>query len=158
MAFLLGNLQQLLLYHADLIKEAKKDVEDLDRDLRVYTAFLRDSTKKRRKDDSFRELVRQICDVVYKAEDIIDAFVTQAAITKSKKSWVSVFKKPVYLHDIANQVKGISKQVEMYRDKTKLDFANLNIDDGGPEEPEVTYYYCFASILFGSLCFTLDDY
>ncbi|XP_051123189.1 disease resistance protein RPP8-like [Andrographis paniculata] len=135
--FLLGNLQQLLLYHTHLIKGARDQVEQLENDLRLFKAFLRDSTKKRRKDDSFREVVRQIRDVVYDAEDIIDAFVTQATESKSRNYFIQAFKKPVDLHGIASQVESISGKVKEIYDKNKLDFGSLNVADGGAEETEV---------------------
>ncbi|KAG8378689.1 hypothetical protein BUALT_Bualt07G0011400 [Buddleja alternifolia] len=135
--FLLENLQQLLLYHAHLISDAKNQVETLENDLRLFKAFLKDSTKKRRKDDSLRELVRQIRDVVYEAEDIIDAFVTQAAESKSKNYFLRAFQTPVKLLGIAKEVEAIGGKVRaIYGDKSKLDFATLSVADGGAEETE----------------------
>ncbi|KAL0356291.1 UNVERIFIED_CONTAM: putative late blight resistance proteinR1A-4 [Sesamum radiatum] len=135
--FLLHNLQQLLLYHAHLISDARNQVEKLESDLRLFKAFLRDSTKKRRKDDSLRELVRQIRDVVYEAEDIIDALVTQAAESKSKSYFSEAFDAPVKLHSIVKDMEKVRDKVkEIYGDKTRIDFANLIVGDGGPEESE----------------------
>ncbi|KAL8537964.1 hypothetical protein ACS0TY_000056 [Phlomoides rotata] len=54
--FLLENIQQLLLYHTSLISNAKEQVEKLDNDLRLFKAFLRDSTSHR---EQFRELLPQ---------------------------------------------------------------------------------------------------
>ncbi|KAK4438441.1 putative late blight resistance proteinR1A-10 [Sesamum alatum] len=135
--FLLDNLQQLLIYHTHLISDAKNQVEKLESDLRLFKAFLRDSTKKRRKDESLRELVRQIRDVVYEAEDIIDAFVTQAAESKSKSYFLRAFQTPVKLHGIATDIERVSAKVkDIYGDKNRIDFAALNVGDGGPEESE----------------------
>lgn len=138
MEFLLENLQQLLLYHTNLISNAKEQVEQLDNDLRLFKAFLRDSTRKRRKDESLRELVRQIRDVVYEAEDVIDAFVTQAAESKSKNYFIRAFQTPVKLHTIAKEVEKIGTKVRgIYGDKGKFNFATLTVGDGDPDEPEV---------------------
>ncbi|KAI3454371.1 hypothetical protein Pfo_011034 [Paulownia fortunei] len=135
--FLLENLQQLLLYHAHLISDAKNQVEKLEKDLRLFKAFLRDSTKKRRKDESLRELVRQIRDVVYEAEDIIDAFVTQAAESKSKNYFLKAFQTPVKLLSIAKDVESVGGKVrDIYGGKSRIDFASLTVGDGGPEESE----------------------
>ncbi|KAL2243760.1 UNVERIFIED_CONTAM: putative disease resistance protein [Sesamum indicum] len=139
--FLLDNLQQLLIYHTHLIADAKNQVEKLESNLRVFNAFLKDSTKKRRKDESLRELVRQIRDVVYEAEDIIDAFVTQAAESKAKNYFLRAFETPVKLHSIATQIEKVSATVkEIYGDKSRIDFAALNVGDGGPEKSEVTLF------------------
>ncbi|KAL7098331.1 hypothetical protein ACP275_09G010600 [Erythranthe tilingii] len=135
--FLLENLQQLLLYHAHLISDAKNQVEKLEKDLRLFKAFLKDSTKKRRKDDSLRELVRQIRDVVYEAEDVIDAFVTQAAESKSKNYFLRAFQTPVKLLGIAKDVESVGGKVtDIYGGKSRIDFASLTVGDGGPEESE----------------------
>ncbi|KAG8378701.1 hypothetical protein BUALT_Bualt07G0012600 [Buddleja alternifolia] len=138
--FLLQNLQQLLIYHAKLIIGAEKEVEQLEKNLRLFKAFLKDSTKKRRKDDTLKELVRQIRDVVYEAEDIIDAFVTQAAEIKTKSYFARAFKTTAKLHAIARQVEVVAKEVNViYGGKGRLDFANFiaAAADGGPEEQEV---------------------
>ncbi|KAK4394848.1 putative disease resistance protein [Sesamum angolense] len=135
--FLLDNLQQLLIHHAHLISDAKNQVEKLESDLRLFKAFLRDSTKKRRKDDSLRVLVRQIRDVVYEAEDIIDALVTQAAESKSKSYFSEVFYTPGKLHSIIKDIEIVSDKVkEIYGDETRIDFDNLVVGDGGPAESE----------------------
>ncbi|KAH6809392.1 hypothetical protein C2S51_027175 [Perilla frutescens var. frutescens] len=136
--FLLENLQQLLLYHVHLIKDAKEQVERLERDLRLFKSFLKDSTKKRRREDSLRELVCQIRDVVYEAEDVIDAFVTQATESRSKNYFLRAFQTPVKLLTIAKEVEKVGAKVrDIYGDKGKFDFASLNVGDGGPEESEI---------------------
>ncbi|KAL6559346.1 hypothetical protein OROGR_004463 [Orobanche gracilis] len=135
--FLLDNLQQLLLYHAHLITDAKNQVEKLEKDLRLFKAFLKDSTRKRRKDNSLRELVSQIRDVVYEAEDVVDAFVTQAAESKSKNYFLKAFQTPVKLLSIAKDVETVSAKVrDIYGDKSRVDFASLAVGDGGSEESE----------------------
>ncbi|CAA0837485.1 Disease resistance RPP13-like protein 4 [Striga hermonthica] len=105
--------------------------------MRLFNAFLKDSTKKRRKDLRLRELSREIRDVVYEAEDVIDAFVTQAAETKSKKYFLRSMHKPLKLMNIAEQVEGVRAKVnEIYGDKSFIDFSTLNIGDEKPDEIE----------------------
>ncbi|KAK6124727.1 hypothetical protein DH2020_041528 [Rehmannia glutinosa] len=131
--FLLENLKRLLLHHAHLVN-AKNQVEKLENDLRLFKAFLKDSTKKRRKDESLRQLVRQIRDVVYAAEDIIVAFVTQAAESKSKRYFVRALLTPTRLLSIAEQVEAVSRKIsDIYGGKDKIDFAGLGIGDGEPK-------------------------
>ena len=138
---LLDNLQQLLIYHTHLIADVKNQVEKLESDLRLINAFLKASTKKRRKDVILRQLVREIRDVVYEAEDIIDAFVTQAAESQAKNYFLRAFETPVKLHSIATQIEKVSATVkEIYGDKSRIDFAVLNVGDGGPEKSEVTLF------------------
>ncbi|KAL3650857.1 hypothetical protein CASFOL_007260 [Castilleja foliolosa] len=134
--FLLENLQQLLIYHTHLIKDAKNQVERLEKDVRLFKTFLKASTPKRRKDNSVvRELVVQIRDVVYEAEDVIDAFITQASETKSRNNFLRALKKPVTLFTIAKDVEAVGTKVrDIYNDmNTRMinDFATLTDGDGG---------------------------
>ncbi|KAK4428134.1 putative late blight resistance proteinR1A-10 [Sesamum alatum] len=134
---LLDNLQQLLIHHAHLLGDAKNQVEKMESDLRLLKAFLKDSAKKQRKDESLRALVRHIRAVVYEAEDIIDAFVTQSAESQSKSYFLRAFQTPVNLHSIAADIEKVSTKVkEIYGDRTRIDFASLSIGDGEPEELE----------------------
>ncbi|XP_011072129.1 putative late blight resistance protein homolog R1A-10 [Sesamum indicum] len=135
--FLLDNLQQLLIYHTHLIADAKNQVEKLESDLRLINAFLKASTKKRRKDVILRQLVREIRDVVYEAEDIIDAFVTQAAESQAKNYFLRAFQTRVKLDSITTQVEKVCATVkEIYGDESRIDFAALNVGDGGAEKSE----------------------
>lgn len=130
--FLLENLKQLLLHHVDLIKDAKNQLEKLEYDLRLFKAFLKDSTKKRRKDEKLRELVRQIQSVVYEAEDVIDSVVTQAAEAKSKNYFLRAFQNRAVFTE---QVDSVCRKIrDIYGDKSRLDFAFLNVEDGEPPE------------------------
>ncbi|GER52525.1 NBS-LRR type resistance protein [Striga asiatica] len=137
--FLLENLKQLLLTKAELISSSKSQVERLEKDLCLFNAFLKDSTKKRRKDLRLRELVRQIRDVVYEAEDVIDAFVTQAADTKSKNYFLRSMHKPLKLMNIVEQVEGVRAKVnEIYgSDKSLIDFSTGDENPDEVEEPIV---------------------
>ncbi|KAG8368553.1 hypothetical protein BUALT_Bualt15G0057500 [Buddleja alternifolia] len=146
--FLRENLKQLLIYHHDLISGAEKQVEQLEKDLRLFKAFLKDTTKTRRYDDdtdqlavqttkkrprrdgdTLRELVRQIRDVVYEAEDTIDAFVTQATESKSR-SYFSRFLKmdtPAKLYDIysiAKRVEAVGEEVPLVRQENVVGFED----------------------------------
>ncbi|KAL8474691.1 hypothetical protein ACS0TY_031219 [Phlomoides rotata] len=132
--FLLENLKQLLLHHANLIKDAKNLLEKLENDLRLFKAFLRDSAKKRRKDEKLRELVRQIQNVVYEAEDIIDAIVTQAAEDKSRNYFLRAFQNR---SELTQQVETVCSKIrDIYGDKSRADFAFINVEDGEPDKIE----------------------
>lgn len=137
--FLLDNLKQLLLHHAHLIKDAKIQLEKLERDLRFLKAFLRDSTKSRRKDETLKALIQEIRDVVYEAEDIIDTYVTQAAAAEAK-SW-SFIPKLRNRAELTEHVEAVCKKIrDIYNEKNWFDFGFLSIEDGGPSPIiEVTF-------------------
>ncbi|KAL0441126.1 UNVERIFIED_CONTAM: putative disease resistance protein [Sesamum radiatum] len=133
---LLGNLHQLRTHQVHRLGDAKKPVENLENDLRVFKAFLKDSAKKQRKDVLLRELVRRIRDVVYEAEDIIDAFVTQAAETQSKSYFLRAFQTQVKLNGVATEIERVRAKVKeiLYGDILTIDFASLSVGDGGTSE------------------------
>lgn len=143
MGFLLENLKQLLLHQAGLIKGAKDQVEKLENDLRLFKAFLKDAPKQWRKDPNLRELVRRIREVVYEAEDIIDAYVTQAAEAKNRSYFVRAFKGPPKISTIAANVKTVLDKIDhLHGDKGLIiNFANLKVDDGVPEDNEVCVFF-----------------
>ncbi|KAL8474690.1 hypothetical protein ACS0TY_030492 [Phlomoides rotata] len=129
--FLLENLKQLLLHHAHLIKDAKNQLEKLERELRFLKAFLRDSTKSRRKDETLKALIQEIRDVVYEAEDIIDTYVTQAAAAEAKS--LSFIPKLRIRNELTEQVESVCRKIkEIYDERSRIDFGFLSIEDGRP--------------------------
>ncbi|XP_057772147.1 putative late blight resistance protein homolog R1A-10 [Salvia miltiorrhiza] len=126
--FLLENLKDTLVYHTNLIIGAKGQIENLERDLDFFRAFLRDRVKKRRKDEFMKVVVREIQDLVYESEDIIDAFITNAVHQKSTKSSSSID-----LYAVAKKVEGIKQKAER---RMPL-FGILSVDDeDSHEKPE----------------------
>ncbi|PIN20016.1 Apoptotic ATPase [Handroanthus impetiginosus] len=134
--FLLQNLQRLQIYHPDLIRDAENHLEMLENNLRLFKAFLKDSTKKLRKYESVRELARQIRDVVFEAEDTIDAFVSQAAESKTKNYFLRAFQAPAEkILAIAKDVESVGLKVrDIYGDRSTIDFAGVHINDDELEE------------------------
>ncbi|KAA8529828.1 hypothetical protein F0562_034368 [Nyssa sinensis] len=118
--FLLGNLKQLLVYNAHLIFEVKNQVESLCEELRTLTAFVKDSTEKGSKFATVKQLVRRIRIVVYKAEDVIDKFVVQAAVQKQR----SGFKKAFSLINYPLELRSVGKEIESIRGEVKEIYDN----------------------------------
>lgn len=112
--FLLDNLKQLLLYNVDLISGVKDQVESLYKELSLMKAFLKDSREKRTEYEMVRELVRQIRDVAYEAEDIIDTFVVNVAMHKSR----STMSKIVHALDYP-KMRSVAKDIENIKVKVK---------------------------------------
>ncbi|KAK4400120.1 putative late blight resistance proteinR1A-10 [Sesamum angolense] len=113
--FLLSNLKELLLYHSDLIYGLKDQVESLHKDLSLMKAFLKDSREKRNEFEYVREVVRQITDVAYEAEDIIDTFVVNAAMQKSRGR----MSRMIHAFDNASLLRNVGRQIESIRAKVK---------------------------------------
>ncbi|KAG5579175.1 hypothetical protein H5410_049802 [Solanum commersonii] len=106
--FLLLNLKQLLLYHVDLLSGVKDQVESLHRELSLMKAFLKDSREKRSEYEYVRELVSQINIVAYEAEDIIDTFVTNAAMQKAR----STVRRAFHVFDHSSKLRNVAKEIE----------------------------------------------
>ncbi|XP_042009971.1 putative late blight resistance protein homolog R1A-3 [Salvia splendens] len=139
-AFLLDDLHELLINHAHLIKDNKKDLESLEKQLRDLKTFIRNTEKKRIKDD---ELIRNIRCAVYEAEDVIDAFVDAVQRSYfealefessylSKRAASIVF--PKFWRSSWFSITGIGKKVKEVTQNlmSLMDGAHsLNIDDDG---------------------------
>ncbi|PSR88102.1 Late blight resistance protein like [Actinidia chinensis var. chinensis] len=127
--FLLLNLKQLLVYNADLISGVKEQVEALYNELIMLKAFLKDSTEKRSEYEIVKALVRQIRVVVYEAEDVIDTFVVQTALQRTRSALSKAFHGidyPAKLRSVAREIQSIRKKVdEIYR-KQSFGFGVFN--------------------------------
>ncbi|CAA2993882.1 late blight resistance homolog R1B-17 [Olea europaea subsp. europaea] len=137
--FLLENLKQLLLYNANLILDVKGQVEFLYNDLSLFKAFLKDSTEKRNKNATLQELVKQIRDVVYEAEDTVDTFVAQAAVHKSRSSIeraFHIFDYPAKLRSVAKRIEDIRTKVKDIYEHKKFGFEALQDGDGSRKSKE----------------------
>ncbi|KZV48521.1 hypothetical protein F511_08420 [Dorcoceras hygrometricum] len=131
--FLLENLKQLLVYNVNLISDVKNQVESLYNQLGLFKAFLKDSTEKRRKNEVLKELVKQIRDVVYDAEDVIDAFVAEAAAHKARRSVWRTFQTPAHaenLRKVAGRIQDIRRRVDEIYERKQFGFELLQTKDG----------------------------
>ncbi|KAL1807654.1 hypothetical protein ACET3Z_024644 [Daucus carota] len=117
--FLLENLKQLLLYHVELISGVKEQVESLHRELSLMNAFLRDSKEKRNQYEVVREIVRQIRDVAYETEDVIDTFVATAALQRSRNR-LSRFVHAFDYKSVARQIESIKVRIKEIYDAKKF--------------------------------------
>ncbi|PIN08451.1 hypothetical protein CDL12_18975 [Handroanthus impetiginosus] len=131
--FLLQNLQRLQIHRPHLIREAENHVKMLKDNLPLFRDFLKDSIEKRlTEDESVRNLIRQINEFVYEAENIIDAVVSQAADSKTKKYFLRAFQTPAEkLLAIAKDVESGLEVRDIYGDRSTIDFAgvHINIDE-----------------------------
>ncbi|KAI7993538.1 putative disease resistance protein RDL5 [Camellia lanceoleosa] len=106
--FLLLNLKQLLMYNADLISGVKQQVVCLHDELSMLKAFLKDSTEKGSEYEIVKQLVRQIRDVVYAAEDAIDTFVVHAAMQRAR----STFSKVIHGIDYPTKLRNVTEDIQ----------------------------------------------
>ncbi|KAA8529807.1 hypothetical protein F0562_034336 [Nyssa sinensis] len=118
--FLLENLKQLLLNSANLIHGVNNEVESLYQELSMLKAFLKDSTEKRTEYEVVKQLVRQIRDVTYEAEDVIDIFLFHAAVQNARgrinRAFHNMTDYPAKLHKAATDIQSIRHRVKQIYD------------------------------------------
>uniref|UniRef100_A0A7N2MZ19 Disease resistance N-terminal domain-containing protein n=1 Tax=Quercus lobata TaxID=97700 RepID=A0A7N2MZ19_QUELO len=81
--FLLQNLTQLLSQESNLLAGVEDQVKLLKNELSLVNVFLQNTEGKRHDSGLVKELVNQIRDVAYEAEDVIDTFII--TMTKHRK-------------------------------------------------------------------------
>ncbi|PIN02942.1 Apoptotic ATPase [Handroanthus impetiginosus] len=135
--FLLGNLKDLVIRHHALISGVENEVDKLRGDLSLFQALLRGLTKKQiRESEYLQDLVRQILNVVYEAEDVIDAYVIEAANTKWK-NYIRTFYPRDRLLKIARQAENVAAQVQRVYSLLNINAGNLGSTDGrSPQKRE----------------------
>ncbi|PIN26360.1 Apoptotic ATPase [Handroanthus impetiginosus] len=137
--FLLENLKQLLLYRSKSLSGVREQVEKLEQDLSLFKSFLEDSTRKRRKDEYLRKLTREIRDIVYEAEDVIETFMIQAAESTSKSYFTRAFSSNK-LHAITKEVENVGRKASViYSERGRIDFASVIAGEGRPEDLEAPF-------------------
>ncbi|KAH6829736.1 hypothetical protein C2S53_015028 [Perilla frutescens var. hirtella] len=128
---LIEYLHQIQIHQADLISNAKDlvDIDKLENDLRLIKAFI----EKRRQDGGVRLLLRQIRDVVYGVEDIINASMTEAADANSENYFLRAFQTSEMLRSICQQIDSISADIkDKYVGTNWIDFTSLGVGDERP--------------------------
>ncbi|KAL2509920.1 Disease resistance protein (CC-NBS-LRR class) family [Forsythia ovata] len=127
---LLENLSHLRQYNASLIVEVKDQVESLYKNLCLFKAFFKDSRKRRSKNEVLKVVTRQIRDVVYETEDIVDMLVSEAAVQKSR-GFIGKVSKILDYSVKKRSLKSINEKLKnIYEDTKEFGFdALLDLDE-----------------------------
>ncbi|XP_047938879.1 putative disease resistance RPP13-like protein 3 [Salvia hispanica] len=105
--FLLENVKQLVVEQASLVKGAEGELKQLENDLALMNAFLMEHSDNQDNGPIFMELVKQIREAVYDAEDALDTL-TLKAKSKSKPGGIPSLK----TLDLAKKVKELRLQLK----------------------------------------------
>ncbi|KAL1551250.1 putative late blight resistance protein R1A-10 [Salvia divinorum] len=141
--FLLEQLKEVVVGYADLIAGAESEFDQLNRDLDLLKAFLKEMAKKKKKkeeDKLLKLLEGRIRDVVYEVEDTIDTCLTKAIELKARNSLRH--RMGIRSANLAKEVKAVRDQKvrPLFEDAAK--FASMQcIADGakaGDEPPTET--------------------
>ncbi|KAH6772027.1 hypothetical protein C2S52_005214 [Perilla frutescens var. hirtella] len=134
--FLLEQVKEVVKEYKDLISGAESEFNLLNSELGLLKAFLKDAAKATKQEHLFREMEKQIRDVVYEVEDTIDTCLTKAIEvkvkeSKAKKSRLSMPRLGSKTISLAKEVKSIrqDKVLPMFNE-AKMKFATMQIGDG----------------------------
>ena len=141
--FLLQNLTQLLSQESNLLAGVEDQVKLLKNELSLVNVFLQNTEGKRHDSGLVKELVNQIRDVAYEAEDVIDTFIM--TITKHRKrskprKVIHFFDKPIAFHEVAQKIESIKNLIkETYNNRSKYGIEIAESSGGDAEAEEILH-------------------
>ncbi|OVA05103.1 Disease resistance protein [Macleaya cordata] len=135
--FFIGKLNDLVSQEANLLLGVDEQVRLLQNKLDWMLVFLKAADVKRREDERVKLWVRQIRDVTFHAEDVIDEFMVKISTLQYRQKTghgfvgsltrcISCTYKLPLLHELANQIKDINAKVE----EISANKSNYGIETG----------------------------
>ncbi|XP_027351455.1 disease resistance protein RPP13-like [Abrus precatorius] len=119
---LLQNLSQLLGDEFKLLSGVKDRINSLRNDLRFIDIFLKRSMGNRN-DELVKEVVNQIRDVAFKAEDVVDIYVARIAEHRSRNTVSKLFhlkERFMVLHEVNDEIEKIKNRIEeIYKNRER---------------------------------------
>ncbi|XP_030942866.1 putative disease resistance RPP13-like protein 3 [Quercus lobata] len=140
-SFLLENLTRLISQESKLLGEVEDQVKLLQNELSLINIFLKNTEGKRHDNELVKQVVRQIRDVAYEAEDVIDTFIM--TVTKHRRRNATLGKfipsadRAIAFHQVAKKIESIriiNKGINDNRSKYGVEIAESY---GGDAEAEV---------------------
>ncbi|XP_075673146.1 disease resistance protein RPP13-like [Castanea sativa] len=141
--FLLANLTQLLIQESKLQGGVEDQVRLLQNELRMISVFLQNIEDKRHDNVLVKEVVGQIRDVAYEAEDVIDTFIM--TLTKQRRrnkvrNIIHFFDQASTLHEVANKIERIKNVIkEIYENRSKYGVEIAESSGGDAEAEEILH-------------------
>ncbi|KAJ6804044.1 putative disease resistance protein isoform X3 [Iris pallida] len=146
-SFVVDKLGNLLVEELILLHGVNDQVERLRRELQRMQCFLRDADTKRKRDERVKHWVKEIRDVAYEAEDVIDTFIINAADTHRGRRRPGVFgflksclraTDVVGRHRASAQITAVMDKIsEISASRITYDIRNLEDENGGGVERRV---------------------
>ena len=139
-SFLLENLTQLLSQESKLLGGVEDQVRLLKNELSLINVFLKNTEGQRHDNELVKEVVSQIRDVAYEAEDVIDTFVV--AMTKHRRrsrlgKFILSADRAIAFHGVANKIKSIKNVInEINENRSKYGIGEITQSSGGDTEAE----------------------
>ncbi|KAF3946378.1 hypothetical protein CMV_027349 [Castanea mollissima] len=141
-SFLLENLTQLLTQESKLLLGVKDQVRSLNNELPLINLFLQ-KTEGKRHDELVKEVVSQIRDVAYEAEDVIDTYIM--TVTKHRRrsklrKLIHSCDRAITFHEVANKIESIKNVIkEIYDNRSKYGVEIAESSGGDAEAEEILH-------------------
>ncbi|XVF83759.1 hypothetical protein PTKIN_Ptkin16aG0518200 [Pterospermum kingtungense] len=103
------RISDLLIHEAVFLGGVRDEVERLRAELERMNSVLKDADNKQDQTQLGRTLVRQIRDLAYQAEDVIDSFILHQV---AHQGVINRFTKPSYLHKTGMKIRSIQTRLE----------------------------------------------
>lgn len=117
----------MLVDEADHLSRIHEHVGWIQKELQAMVAFLKDADRRQQRDERVAAWVREVRDLVYEAEDVIDEYVTKMAALRWNS--LSFFKYFYVRYHVGNQIIRIKKEViEVNARKDRYGFRGVQED------------------------------
>ncbi|KAL7115411.1 hypothetical protein ACP275_04G182300 [Erythranthe tilingii] len=131
--FLLETVTEILKYYADLIAGAEGELQELQKELELLKACLKEAAEMPEKGPHFRVIEKMMREIIYDVEDTLDICLTDAsasasaAAAKSKKKLFGRRKAQAALRAIsmAEKVKSLREMVKPIYEKATIELENM---------------------------------
>ncbi|KAL4598687.1 hypothetical protein ACB092_11G076000 [Castanea dentata] len=151
------HMMLILLQEASLLGDAHDEIEEIKLELESMRSFLKDAERRMERSESVENWVRQVREVAYEAEDIIDEFMHHKDKEKHKSGFKGIAKEIVHFpkniaarHQIATKLPKIKGKVREISDRSKrYGFDKLDEGTGNYMSRESWQHYAESSIFFG---------
>jgi signal recognition particle GTPase len=134
---LLDYLSGRLKEEANFLDGVEDKVSLLHGELRLINIFLKNSEGKRN-DEIVKEIVRQIREVAYEAEDVIDTFISKVAEHRKRSPIGRIFHSPSHtkmLRNIGKKIIDIKDKInEIYNNKERYGIERVEATENAVEE------------------------
>ncbi|XP_030962966.1 disease resistance protein RPM1-like isoform X2 [Quercus lobata] len=155
--FLLDKLTSILLQEASLLGDAYDEIEEIKLELESMRSFLKDAERRIERSKSVETWVRQVREVAYEAEDIIDEFKHHKDMEEHKSGFKGITKEIVHFpkniiarHQIATKLPKIKVKVREISDRSKrYGFDKLDEGTSNYMSRESWQHQAVPSIFFG---------
>ncbi|KAF8410910.1 hypothetical protein HHK36_003447 [Tetracentron sinense] len=133
-SFVIEKLGDQLIQEAVSLYEVRDQVESIERELTRMQCFLKDADAKQKRDKRVKNWVRDIRDVAYDVEDIIDTFIlktTHQRKMRTKYCFLFFFKELVIRRQVAKEIEGIKIKIrDISASRTTYGIENIGGVEG----------------------------